>query len=255
MRVPVEMHVSQISSCGSTRRANTSAVSSCVEDAVWPNTPLPAQLHARHRIGESLVEDFPLLGAGENAAHDVPQVDHHVPGGALVLEPVEDFLRPELSEARVLPSRQDVVVEARPVFLPRRRRQLDLQIVHVVLPPQRGQFAEYDRAHVDRLLRLHRRVATRRRGVQFREELIPFRLRSALGERVLALARADRVELPAGLNPAIGEHLVMPVAKEPVGPFPILPLVHLGVLNSSVHSNASCQRQKASVIRQHKQGP
>ena len=30
MRVPVEMHVSQISSCGSTRRAKTSAVSSCV---------------------------------------------------------------------------------------------------------------------------------------------------------------------------------------------------------------------------------
>src|SRR5206468_3362755 len=60
-----------------------------VEDALRADRPLPADLHARHRIRERLRNDLPLLAAGEDATHDVPQIDHHVPRGALVLEPVE----------------------------------------------------------------------------------------------------------------------------------------------------------------------
>src|SRR5690349_12401414 len=51
-----------------------------VEDAVGANGPLPADFYARHGIRECLRDDLPLLATRENAAHDVPQVDHHVPG-------------------------------------------------------------------------------------------------------------------------------------------------------------------------------
>src|ERR1700676_4904933 len=50
-----------------------------VEDALRADCPLPADLHPRHRIRERLWYDLPLLAAGEDPTHDVPQVDHHMP--------------------------------------------------------------------------------------------------------------------------------------------------------------------------------
>src|SRR5258708_26633041 len=148
-----------------------------------------------------------------------------------MLEPVEDFLGAELPKTRVLTPRQDVVVESRAVLLPRWSRQLDLRILHIVLAPQLREVAEYDRTHIDGLLRPHRRIAARRRGIQCREEIVALRLCPPLRETALAFARANGMELPAGFDPAIREHLVLPVAKEPVGPFPILALLALRVLN------------------------
>src|ERR1019366_4984426 len=89
-----------------------------VEDTLRPNDPFPSHLYPRHGIRECLRDNLPLLAAGKDSAHDIPQVYHHVPGRALVLEPVENLFRAELSEALVLPSGQDVVVEAAAGLLP-----------------------------------------------------------------------------------------------------------------------------------------
>src|SRR5260370_38381642 len=62
------------------------------------------------------------------------------------------------------------------------------------------------------------------------------------------------MEFPARLNPPIRGHFVLPVAEEPVGPLPILALVHLGVLDSPVQGDASRQRQQGTFIPCHKQG-
>ena len=117
-----------------------------VKDAILADSPFPADLHPFHRIRERIRNDFPLLGAGEDAAHDIPQVDHHVPGRAFVLEPVEDFFRAELPEPRVLPPRQDVVIEPRAVLLARGRREFHLRIINVILAPQLRKLSEQDRA-------------------------------------------------------------------------------------------------------------
>ena len=71
-----------------------------VQNALLADLPLLRELHAVHRACERVRQDLPLLGLRENAIHDVPQVGHHVPGFALVLEPIENLLGPEFGQAR-----------------------------------------------------------------------------------------------------------------------------------------------------------
>ena len=75
------------------------------ENTIRTYAPLPADFHARHRIRKRLVQVFPFLDALENPPHDIPQIDHHLPGGALLLEPVQNLFGMEFSESGLLPTR------------------------------------------------------------------------------------------------------------------------------------------------------
>jgi hypothetical protein len=137
---------------------------------------------------------------GDDAAHDVPQIDHHVPGGAFVLEPVEDgFAVLEVREPRVFPTRQDVRGQPHPVFLAGRCREFDLDILDIIFAPQFGQPAEDDRAHLDRLLCGHRGFASIRSRILFQKELVALHFGRLLGEGAFAPARSDGVEFSADL--------------------------------------------------------
>ena len=210
-----------------------------VEDAFLAHRPLPADFHALHRIRKGLRQNLPLLRAGENAAHDVPQVDHHVPGRTLVLEPVEDFLRSELPEPLFFPPRQDVVIEPGAVLLAGGRRELHFRIIDVILAPQLRELAEEDGGHFDRLACDHRRLATRRRGVLLGEEYVPLAFRLFLGDGVFAPAWTDRVKLPSGLNRSVRQQLVVPVAEEPIVATAIFPLVNFRMLNPQFQPDTS----------------
>lgn len=61
-----------------------------VENTIFADRPLPADLHPLHWVRVRTRDNSPFLCACDDAAHDVPQVDYHVPGRAFVLEPVED---------------------------------------------------------------------------------------------------------------------------------------------------------------------
>jgi len=53
-----------------------------VEDTVFADGLFPADFHPLHRVRKRTRDDAPLLCPGDDAAHDVPKVDHHVPGRA-----------------------------------------------------------------------------------------------------------------------------------------------------------------------------
>jgi len=63
-----------------------------VQDAVLAHLPVAADVNPLHRVGEGPWDDAPFLGAGDDAAHNVPQVGHHAPGRAFLLQPIEDRL-------------------------------------------------------------------------------------------------------------------------------------------------------------------
>ena len=59
-------------------------------------------------------------------------------------------------------------------FFAGRHCQFDRGIFDVVIQPHLRQVTENDRARVDGLLRLQCGMATRRRGIRFREKSVPF---------------------------------------------------------------------------------
>jgi len=109
------MHVSQNSRCGSSRRSNTSAVSSCPGFDLGAH-PTSANLDARHRICERLRQDLPFLCPGEDSAHDISQIDLMCQDVQFLCSQSRISFERSLANPNILPAGQDVILQARTIF-------------------------------------------------------------------------------------------------------------------------------------------
>jgi hypothetical protein len=139
-----------------------------------PHTPLLPDLDAGNRIAPSLGPVAPFLGFGVNAGHYAAQVFHHVPGVAGLEKPLWD----------------DALLEVDDVLVARRLRQQESPggfRFNVRGPVFFDHLAEQSQSVNDLLLNGG--------PVDRRYEFVARNFRLLLREPIVALARADVVEL------------------------------------------------------------
>ena len=99
------------------------------------------------------------------------------------------------------------------------------------------------------------RLAGRWCDVSLYEELVAFGLSLLPADCVRSLARPKDVAFPTGLDRPVGQKLVGPIPKEPVGRSAVAALVDFRMLNSQLQPHPSCQHVEVTIRGEHRQVP
>ncbi len=173
-----------------------------------------------------------------------------MPGVAGLEQPLLDLIGIDLAQTPVAPLWDDALLEVDDVLVARRLRQQEAPgdfRFNVRGPVLFDHLAEQSQSVGDLLLD----------GglVDRRQEFVALNFGLLLREPVLALARAEGVELPDGLRRAVRLQDIFPIAEIPVGTSAVGSLVNARVLNPHFQSQASSQRLKVTFAPKHQASP